>query len=258
MENRIEQAAEALADLRLRRNGVRPPITDLPDNIRPRDLREAYAVQTCLADILAAALGPAIGWKIGCTTDVMRGYLGIDHPCAGTMFASELRYRNADLKAGHYRKLGLECEIAVRLERDLSAGQDPRAAVGGVMTSVEIVEERFADFTSAASETLIADNFFAAGCVLGEEMPLVGELKHLSGGFRVNGAAAAYIGKGAMIMGDPLAALSWLAVVRTPHGGLKAGQVVTLGSVVKTIYPNVGDVVEASFDGLSPVSVVVS
>ena len=51
----------------------------------------------------------------------------------------------ADLKAGHYRKLGLECEIAVRLERDLSAGQDPRAAVGGVMTSVEIVEERFAD-----------------------------------------------------------------------------------------------------------------
>lgn len=262
MEDRIEQAAALLADLRLRRGGVRPPLDDLPEAVRPRDTAEAYAVQSRLAERLIPHLGPVAGWKIGCTTEVMRAYLGVDQPCAGAMFGNEIRCGDADLIADDYRKLGLECEIAVRLAHDMGGAPDPTQtdpaqAVGAIMCSVEIVEERFTDFARTATATLVADNFFGAGCVLGAEAPLDRDLKSLRGGFSVNGAAPEHTGVGAAIMGDPMAALGWLAAQRAPSGGLKAGEVVTLGSVVKTIYPRAGDVIEASFDGLAPVVITV-
>lgn len=250
MENRIAQAATALANLRLRRNGARPPLDDLPAQIRPRNIAEAYDVQAELAGMLVPTLGPVAGWKIGCTTDVMRRYLNVDQPCAGAMFEREIRHGAAQLRANDYRKLGLECEIAVRLAQDMGAGDDPAQAIGAVMCSVEIVEERFTDFAHTATETLVADNFFGAGCVLGEDVAPGPDFTSLRGGFSVNGNAPEFIGEGAAIMGDPLAALIWLAKQRASRGGLKAGQVVTLGSVVKTIYPSVGDVVVASFEGL--------
>lgn len=255
MTERIDAAAKALADLRLRR-GATPPIDDLPAAIRPRGVEEAYAVQAALRRRLAEALGPVAGWKIGCTSKVMQDYLGVDHPCMGTLFAGQIREGAARLEAASYRRLGLECEIAVRLGADLGPGADPAAAVAGVMCSVEIVEERFADFSACARESLIADDFFSMGCVLGAPVGIgaLPDLATLRGGFRVNGAAASE-GTGAAILGHPLTALAWLAERRAAEGGLKAGEVATLGSVVKTIYPVAGDRVEAWFDGLGGVTV---
>lgn len=249
MSDRIEQAARSLAHLRLRRHGARPPIDDLPAEIRPRDLEEAYAVQDHLTPLLAADLGPPAGWKIGCTAEVMQAYIGIDHPAAGRMRGNEIRRGAAELNHAALRRPGLECEIAVRLSRDLRPGEDPASAVAAAMTSIEIVEERFTDFRIASREAMIADDFFTCGCVLGEARPCEdpARLKTLRGGFTINGVEAPK-GVGAAVMGDPLAALAWLARTRP----LKAGEIVTLGSVVKTIYPASGDKVEARFDGLPP------
>lgn len=257
MTERVEQAAMYLAQLRLR-DGIAAPIDDLPEAFRPADLPEAYAVQARLRDRLSSQLGAVTGWKIGCTSEVMQTYLGVDHPCMGTLFADQLHHRSATLKATSYRKLGLECEIAVRLAHDLMPGGDAVAAIGAVMCSVEIVEERFSDFSKCAKESLVADDFFSMGCVLGEDHALaeLPDLKTLSGGFTVNGEAGA-MGLGAAIYGDPLDALRWLAEARASEGGLKAGEVATLGSVVKTIYPQAGDRVEARFDALGGVVIEV-
>ena len=55
-------------------------------------------------------------------------------------------------------------------------------------------------------------------------------------------------GTGADILGHPLAALVWLAAHQIRHGRpLRAGQVVTLGSVVKTAWIGAGDAVEVAF-----------
>ncbi|MEL7466254.1 MAG: fumarylacetoacetate hydrolase family protein [Pseudomonadota bacterium] len=257
MTDGMEAAAAHLAGLRLR-DGIAPPIDDLPEAIRPSNLNEAYAVQARLRDRLSPHLGSVAGWKIGCTSKVMQDYLGVDHPCMGTLFAQQLHRGRAALKAADYRKLGLECEIAVRMARDLAPGEDPAAAVGAVMCSVEIVEERFADFSKCAKESLVADDFFSMGCVLGDEHGLkdLPDLKTLRGGFWVNGEEVA-TGLGAAIYGDPLDALRWLAKTREPEGGLKAGEVATLGSVVKTIYPSAGDEVEARFESLGALKISV-
>lgn len=254
----INAAARLLADLRMRRAGRDQPLGELPADMRPPDMAAAYQVQSRLADILAPDKGAVCGWKIGCTTPVMQDYLKIDHPCAGRLYERTTHRGNATLRAADYFGLGLECEIAVVLARDLIAGDDPASAVGVVMASVEIVEHRFRDFLATGAPTLTADDFFSAGCVLGEAQPLakVGDLATLTGGFSVNDADPAATGEGAAIMGHPLTALAWIAEHAAAQSApLRAGQIVTLGSVVKTIYPEADDVVEARFDGLAPVRI---
>ncbi len=256
--SRAEAAAALLADLRLRENGVAPPLDDLPAAIRPQSVAEAYAAQDLLRARLAPRLGAPFGWKIGCTSKVMQDYLGVDHPCLGTLFTGQIRRGGATLRAADYRRLGLECELAVRLGADLAPGGNAAGAVAAVMCSVEIVEERFADFRACATETLIADDFFSMGCVLGAEAApaALGDLRALEGRFAVNGEAGP-LGRGEAILGDPLAALAWAAEARAGAGGLKAGAVITLGSVVRTIYPAAGDRIRAEFAGLAPVGIEV-
>ncbi|MEL6919743.1 MAG: fumarylacetoacetate hydrolase family protein [Pseudomonadota bacterium] len=260
MENEaIQQAAEILTQLRTRTGGLGAPLADLPHDVRPSSLEDAYAIQEALRRLLSHLLGPVAGWKIGCTTRIMQAYLGIDHPCAGTLFSKQVFEGHVQLHASNYFKLGLECELAVQLTKPLGPDEDPAKAVDSVMVSVEIVDERFVDFSKCAKETLIADDFFSAGCVIAEPVSLQSlangdDLGGLRGGFVIDGQQAAQ-GYGSAILGDPIAALAWLADHRRGEGGLQAGEIVTLGSVIKTIYPQAGTHITAGFDGLGTVSV---
>lgn len=259
----IQAAADILADLRLRANGREQALDDLPEDCRPRTLDEAYAIQDVLRALLTArGFGPPVGWKIGCTTPVMQAYLDIPHPCAGTLYRKTLYADEVRLDSADFFQLGLECEIAVRLSTDLPArdgGHDAESvasAVGAVMTSVEIVDHRFRDFTKVATPSLVADDFFSVGCLHGAAQPLdaLDDLASLTGGFSIDGEARSEEGTGAAILGHPLKALAWLADHLAARGaGLNAGAVVTLGSVVKTVYPTAGASVEAGFDRLPPV-----
>ena len=263
----IDKAAVILADLRVRAEGS-GVLTDLPEPCRPDDLEEAYAIQQRLRKVLGErGFGDQAGWKIGCTTPVMQEYLSIPHPCAGTLYGTTVFGDHATLAASDFFNLGLECEIAVRLGDDLPRQAAPftadtvAAAVEAAMASIEIVEHRFADFREASVASMIADDFFSWGCVIGQPVPFgeIADLAALTGGFSVNGAEPEQTGTGSAILGHPLTALAWLADhaadVGTP---LQRGQIVTLGSVVKTIYPESGQVISARFDGLPPATVTIT
>lgn len=260
----IERAAAMLADLRARSYPIRA-LDDLPEAIRPPDLMTAYTVQARVRALLAArSPGPQIGWKIGCTTPVMQGYLKIPHPCAGTLYRGSIQREIGTLVSTDYMNLGLECEIAVQLARDLPQRTrvyettDMYDAIAGVMASVEVVEHRFRDFLTASTPSLVADDFFSAGCVIGRPIPpdQAGDLRTLRGGFSIEGAPPAETGTGVEILGHPLTALAWLAEQAAQLGTpLQEGQVVTLGSVVKTIYPEPGTRIEARFTRLPVVRV---
>ena len=58
--------------------------TGLPEDLRPRDIDEAHAIQDRLQALNEEhGLGPLAGWKVALTTPVMQQLAGIDHPCAG-------------------------------------------------------------------------------------------------------------------------------------------------------------------------------
>ena len=233
------------------------PIDPLPESLRPRDEAEGYALQQVAKQRLAAAgLGPAVGHKIGCTTAVMQAFLGIPNPCAGNVYAAGVLRRGGRVPRHRFVKLGIECEIAVELGSDLEAGdgfdgaQDSpfdrervAAAVKAVMPAIEIVDDRYRDFRAVGVPTLIADDFFHSGCVLGE--PVLDwqrlDLASLTGATFIDGAEVGR-GTGASVMGHPLNALAWLANARSKLGigPLRQGEFVLLGSLVETRWLRAG------------------
>jgi 2-keto-4-pentenoate hydratase len=263
----IAAAADFIADLRQRRNGRRPPIDEVPAAFCPATLDEGYAVQNAARLLIAErGRGAPIGWKIGSTSPPMQAALGIPYPCAGTLYAGTVHRGHATAARADYSRLGFECEIAVRLGADLPAraGGHTRAsvlpAVAAVMTSIELVEWRFVDFKRAGVPSLVADDFFSCGCVLGPDQPpevLAGDAD-IAGRFTVDGTVAC-AGSARDILGHPLNSLAWLADHRAARGTpLRAGDIVTLGSIVAALRLDRPALVEASFDGLGKAAVAVT
>jgi 2-keto-4-pentenoate hydratase len=252
--DQARRAAHRLRQARL----TREAIGSLPEECRPATLDDGYRIQDELHRLLAPDLGPLAGHKIGCTTPVMQAYLGIPHPCAGGVFAGTVHQGAAALRARDYRRVGVECEVAVRLGQDLPPGSGPYdrgrvgEAVAAVMAAIEVVDDRYADFRTLGVPTLIADDFFDAGAILGPEVAGWRDLDLAAvHGTTWIGDREAGRGQGSAVMGHPLEALAWLAEALAARGqGLRAGEIVLLGSVVETRWLEPGDRVRITIDGL--------
>jgi 2-keto-4-pentenoate hydratase len=257
--NRILAAANAIASAR--RN--RTPLPLLDANVAPHDEAEGYLIQTALADLLSPDFGALAGYKIGCTSAVMQAYLAIPHPCGGSVFARGVHDSGASLCHKDFVRVGVECEIAVRLGRDLAPSAAPFTAdavahsIEAYLPAVEIVDDRYVDWQTLGAPTLVADDFFAAGCVLGNPVARSGapDLLNVVGRAVVNGHEVGR-GTGADVLGHPHHALAWLANhLATDGNGLRAGQIVLTGSLVKTIWLGAGDEVAMDLSGLGTVTV---
>jgi 2-keto-4-pentenoate hydratase len=252
----IAAAAEQVSTARL---GLTPLAPSL-EGAAPRDLAEAYAVRDAVhARLAESRFGARVGWKIGCTTPVMQAYLGIAHPCAAGLFAGTTHHGGAKLRHGDFVRVGVECEIAVRLASDLLDGpftaESVRGAVGAVMAAIEIVDDRYVDWQSTGTPMLVADDFFAAGAVLGHEHEpaALPDLAALQGRILIDGVEAG-AGIGADVLGHPYAALAWLAEHARERGMLlRAGETILLGSLVRTQWLGTGATARIEIDALGAV-----
>jgi 2-keto-4-pentenoate hydratase len=240
---------------------TREPMKPLPVEVAPADEAQAYRVQRAVHDLLLPHIGSLVGYKIGCTSKVMQDYLRIPHPCAGGVFERVVHPSGASLRAGDFVRVGVECEIAVRLARDLAPSEEPFTAervgkaVEAYFPAIEIVDDRYENWETIGAPTLIADDFFAAGCVLGEAVgrSAAPDLIHVIGRAIVNDTEAGR-GTGADVLGHPHHALAWLANHLMGEGkGLHAGQIVLTGSLVKTAWLKAGDRVVMELQGLGRV-----
>jgi 2-keto-4-pentenoate hydratase len=122
--DKILGAAQAIATARRNRSALAP----LADELAPDDEAEGYLIQRAVHDLLLPHTGSLVGYKIGCTSAVMQRYLDIPHPCGGGVFERVVHDSGVSLPAGDYVKVGVECEIAVRLARDLAPSEEPFTA----------------------------------------------------------------------------------------------------------------------------------
>jgi 2-keto-4-pentenoate hydratase len=257
--NKILAAAKTIAASRRDRT----PLQSLGADVAPQDEAGGYRIQDALHELLATDFGAQVGYKIGCTSAVMQQYLGIPHPCGGGVFAKGVHPSGVSLPAKDFVRVGVECEIAVRLAHDLEPSQAPftadavAQAVEAYLPAIEIVDDRYADWQTIGAPTLVADDFFAAGCVLGEPVTrsAAPELLDIVGRAVINGVEDGR-GTGADVLGHPHHALAWLANHLASDGkALRAGQIVLTGSLVKTVWLKLGDRVTMDLSGLGAVQV---
>lgn len=221
----------------------------------PADEAAGYAAQYALAGAMGAV--PPLGFKIGATTRQMQDYLGLSGPAAGFVPAASLHPQDAVLRLADFVAPGVECEIAVRLGRDLPPGpctpEQAGAAVAECCAAIEVVDNRYEDFRALGAPTLIADQVFHAAGVIAPPQPGWRDLDlgAVQGRFRFDGVERA-TGCGRDLLGHPFAALAWLAGSGAARvfGGLRAGQVVWLGSVTPAIWLDGPCAVEADFGPL--------
>lgn len=227
---------------------------NLPDAIAPTSVAEAYAAQEALRELWVPRFGPVAGLKIATTTKIMQQLMGIDHPCMGAIFASKVHRSPATIRKADYVNVRVECELAVRLGHDLPKLPQPhtresaREAIAEVMAAFELIEDRFADYKSSKALSLIADNAWNGGIVVGPgtRPPSASDLDGIAGVLKRNGKREAD-GR----TDDPLGALSWLANLAAERGyPLKAGMVVITGSVITTVDIARGEELRFALEGI--------
>ena len=251
------------ADALLANRRARQVLRALPAGAAPGTLDEGVAAQVELARRVGAL--PPAGFKVGATTRGMQAYLGLDGPAAGFMAEGGLHGAGSALSYASFLNPGVECELAVHLGRDLPPGpctpEQAAGAVDGLMAAIEIVEKRYWDLRALGAPTLVADQVFHAGAVLGA--PLADwsglDLAALPGEMRVDSAVVGQ-GVGGDLLGHPWRVLAWLASssVAAAFGGLRAGQVVMLGSVTLPIWLERPGVIEVRFPPLDPVKLTLT
>ena len=254
-----EAAAGMLHQLRSARQIVRP----LADIHTPRTVHEGAAVQRLLALHMGAC--PPAGFKIGATAQRMQQYLGLSGPAAGFIASSGVLSSGVTLRFDALLQPGVECELAVRLGRDLPLSQcsqaDAAEAVAELVAAIEVVENRYEDIGVLGTPMLIADQVYHHAAVLGQARPEHWrnlDLDAMTGRISVNGDQRGE-GRATDLLGHPLNSLAWLAgsPVAAAFGGLRAGQIVMLGSVTPPIWLTGPSTITVEFPPLPPVTVQV-
>jgi 2-keto-4-pentenoate hydratase len=230
---------------------------NLPTAIAPATLEDAYAAQEALVELWRERRGPVAGLKIATTTKVMQALMGIDQPCGGMIYQNDIHRTGWILEASAFMHVVIECELAVRINRDLPATDVPydrssvRSAIGAIMPAFELIEDRNANYRETKALSLIADNSWNGGIVLGAELPLPPDLD-------LNGLTGTLVSNNAVpkqgVTDDPLGALAWVANLAVSRGRpMRAGMVIITGSVMPTLPIPPGDHFRFTIDGLGTV-----
>src|SRR5216117_2284313 len=251
----IDATARACFEMHRARARYQP----LDARVRAEPLDEAYRIQDAVHRLLAqTGSGEIAGWKIALTSKAMQQMTGVDQPAAGAIFSKVVHASPARVDLAAYHHLGVEFEVAVRLGDDLPATGGPwtRASVAGrvaaCLPAFELVEDGDADYKTLDAFTLVAQNTWNGGVVLG---PAVTEwrgvdLERAVTRCWVNDQPGGQ-GKTGDAMGHPLEAVAWLANLLNGRGRrLERGMIVMTGSSITTKFPAPGDRVRFAIDGL--------
>jgi len=256
-------AARRAAELLLAEHKANIRFKPLGEPDRPATISDAYDIQERFVALLRGKHGDAVGYKVGLTSAPMQTFCGIDHPIAGVVLATRVHPSGATVRRSDFGRLGLEFEIAVRIKSDVPVAAVPWTAetiaphIDGVSAAIELVDDRGADYTNLDVLSLVADNSWNGGIVLSEFGTKWPDLEAVLGRATRDHVAIGE-GHGRDILGHPFNSVAWLATQLNSRGeGLKAGQVVMTGAVMKTVFPDADASYRFALEGLGTVDVQV-
>jgi len=231
----VEDAVAAFIDAR----AARPHWPGVPVHLRPETIAESYRLQRAIHARLATQGIARLGYKIGSSSAASQRPFGLDEPVYAGIFDDTGADTLADAFARPMVEPSLECEIAFQLRADID-GADPNLspasiadAVGACRIACEIIDRRYGDPLAVGVPSLIADDFFHAGFVLGAVNPdwRKLDLHTLDGAIEIDGARVT--GSAADTL-DALEATRWLARKLAVAGiRLYAGEIILTGTLTR-------------------------
>ena len=236
----------------------RTPIQPIHDQLEPKNLEQAYAVQEVNTKRRLSEGRRLVGRKIGFTNVVVQKQLGVNEPDYGMLFHDMAVSDGWEVPRNRLIQPKVEAEIAFVVGKDLNDERltvvDIIRATEFVVPAIEIVDSRIADWKIDIVDT-ISDNASAALYVLGgtpKKLDQV-DLRQCGMVMQTNNNQVSY-GAGTMCMGDPLTAVLWLARTMARVGRpLQAGDTVLSGSLGLMSTVAWGSVYEAQISGIGSV-----
>lgn len=251
---------ECAADLLSGADADGAPIAALTERYPQMDVADAYAIQQVnLAKRLSRGR-VVVGHKIGLTSEPMQTLLGVDQPDFGYLLDDMVASSGSTLPRSRFCAPRVEPEVAFLLRQPLRGPgvtvEQVRAATEAVAVALEIVDSRIADWKLTLCDT-VADNASSGAVVLGPWLPFTDDVDLVSAraSLRLNGTEID-TGLGSAVLGDPAAAVAWLANALAPFGAsVQPGQFVMSGSFTTAAFVESGDMASAGISGLGTVTV---
>lgn len=236
------------------RSRVLRPLTDQ----HALTLADAYRVQACLVAQHVARGERIVGAKLGFTSAAMRETLGIGEPNYGRL-TDRMLLPSSVLELGGLIHPRLEPEIAFRLSAHLRGpgvtAADVMDATDALMPALEVVDSRFRNYTFRLEDNT-ADNSSAARVALGDAVAPDGIDCALTTVTLERDRMTVARARGAASMGDPAAAVAWLAnSLAGAERAIEPGDVVISGGLTRAFPIRDGQTIAACFDGLGDVRI---
>lgn len=217
-----------------------------------------YAVQRLLTEAACESGRRIVGAKIGLTSEAVQKQLGVDRPDFGVLYEDMARFPDRPIDPADLLQPKIEAEVAFVLGADLDVADltldQVRAAVDTVVAALEIVDSRIAGWDIRLVDT-IADNASSGLYVIGSDPRPLGDLDLPAAAMTMTaGGEVVSTGRGAACLGDPCAALLWLARTARAFGSpLRAGDLVLSGALGPMVPVAPNTTYEATIDGLGSV-----
>lgn len=233
-----------------------PPVSDEYDGLSVAD---AYAIQEAYARLRLADGSRRVGRKVGATSRGAQERFGIDSPDFGQIFDDMVLPNGAAVRADDLIAPMVEPEIAFILGSPLTGpgvtADDVLESTRAVAPALEIIDTRITDWRIQFVDT-VADNGSSARCIVGDELTPIDGLD--LGAEKVSLARDGQLVEtsvGAAALGDPAAAVAWLAnALADVDRELHADEIVLSGSLTKPYPASRGQRYEAHFGRLGTVS----
>ena len=253
--NRLEQIAQCMLD----QHNLKQNFENLPETLMPKDFDEAYETQKIFQE--NSGRGNLGGFKIALASKVQQQLCGIDHPIAGGIFANEIKSSPSTFELENFHGLGLEFEIAVTMSDDLKPEMGPfnseniRKYIKSLSPAFELIIDRNANYSNINPLSMITDNAWCSGIVIGKELPDWKQLNldTIRSQLLWNDESP----QNAIIKdANPLESLAWVSNLLTSLGRtIPKHSVIITGSVIKTRAPNKGDHIIYKVEDLSEVEI---
>jgi 2-keto-4-pentenoate hydratase len=248
LEHLLPAETEAIAAelVRARTSGKGVPNIALPV---PVNATSAMQIQALVQEQLARPVG---GWKVAIGPE--------KRPIAAPL----LDVYCASTEISLFPNCTIELELAVRLGRDIPRREtgaydhsDILNAIESLVLGIEVIGGRFDDAANVPFLSFLADNLGNRAYVIGDRLPLstVDQVDRLACHVTLDGTPL-YHAPASHPARDPLLPLVAYANEQSDYlGGLRAGQIVTTGSLCGVLPVRAAGLLEAQLDKVGQVSV---